>query len=123
MCGFMGVYLFSSFIARLIDMHSDNKVRQILGTDLSTVLKLAGFNIQICGAHLAHVGHLSSLTLVFVFQFIDSDEDNDGYVDTDEEVSNGRVNLLNGSGPPYFHGYLYMKSESLYQVTAQQACR
>ncbi|TNN03089.1 hypothetical protein fugu_000118 [Takifugu bimaculatus] len=28
----------------------------------------------------------------------------------DEEVSNGRVNLLNGSGPPYFHGYLYMKS-------------
>lgn len=47
----------------------------------------------------------------FMFQFIDSDEDNDGYVDTDEEVSNGRVNLLNGSGPPYFHGYLYMKSE------------
>uniref|UniRef100_A0A8C3G8P5 Myosin X, like 1 n=1 Tax=Cyclopterus lumpus TaxID=8103 RepID=A0A8C3G8P5_CYCLU len=42
--------------------------------------------------------------------FIDSDEDNDGYVDTDEEVSNGRVNMLNGSGPPYFHGYLYMKS-------------
>uniref|UniRef100_A0A671Z009 Unconventional myosin-X-like n=1 Tax=Sparus aurata TaxID=8175 RepID=A0A671Z009_SPAAU len=42
--------------------------------------------------------------------FIDSDEDNDGYVDTDEEVSNGRVNILNGSGPPYFHGYLYMKS-------------
>ncbi|KAM4608951.1 unconventional myosin-X [Polymixia lowei] len=42
--------------------------------------------------------------------FIDSDEDNDGYVDTDEEVSNGRVNLLNGSGPPYFHSYLYMKS-------------
>ncbi|KAG7227496.1 hypothetical protein INR49_005311 [Caranx melampygus] len=42
--------------------------------------------------------------------FIDSDEDNDGYVDTDEEVSNGRANLFNGSGPPYFHGYLYMKS-------------
>ncbi|XP_068602601.1 unconventional myosin-X [Brachionichthys hirsutus] len=42
--------------------------------------------------------------------FIDSDDDNDGYVDTDEEVSNGRVNLLNGSRPPYFHGYLYMKS-------------
>lgn len=49
-----------------------------------------------------------------MFQFIDSDEDNDGYVDTDEEVSNGRVNLLNGSGPPYFHGYLYMKSEELF---------
>ncbi|XP_019731142.1 unconventional myosin-X [Hippocampus comes] len=42
--------------------------------------------------------------------FIDSDEDNDGYVDTDEEVSNGRLHLLNGAGPPYFHGYLYMKS-------------
>ncbi|KAK1903064.1 Unconventional myosin-X, partial [Dissostichus eleginoides] len=42
--------------------------------------------------------------------FIDSDEENDGFVDTDEEVSNGRVNLLNGTGPPYFHGYLYMKS-------------
>uniref|UniRef100_A0A3Q2P4T4 Unconventional myosin-X n=1 Tax=Fundulus heteroclitus TaxID=8078 RepID=A0A3Q2P4T4_FUNHE len=41
--------------------------------------------------------------------FIDSDEENDGYVDTDEEISNGRVTLLNGSGPPYFHGYLYMK--------------
>ncbi|XP_034429221.1 unconventional myosin-X [Hippoglossus hippoglossus] len=42
--------------------------------------------------------------------FIDSDEENDGYVDTDEEVSNGRMNMLNGTGPPYFHGYLYMKS-------------
>uniref|UniRef100_A0A674BJK8 Unconventional myosin-X-like n=1 Tax=Salmo trutta TaxID=8032 RepID=A0A674BJK8_SALTR len=41
--------------------------------------------------------------------FIDSDTSNDDYVDTDEEVSNGRVNLLNGSGPPYFHSYLYMK--------------
>ncbi|XP_030200087.1 unconventional myosin-X [Gadus morhua] len=42
--------------------------------------------------------------------FIESDEDNECYVDTDEEVSNGRVNVLNGSGPPYFHSYLYMKS-------------
>ncbi|XP_028291759.1 unconventional myosin-X isoform X2 [Gouania willdenowi] len=42
--------------------------------------------------------------------FIDTDEENDGYVDTDEEISNGRMNVLNGSGPPYFHGYLYMKS-------------
>uniref|UniRef100_A0A671NS70 Unconventional myosin-X-like n=1 Tax=Sinocyclocheilus anshuiensis TaxID=1608454 RepID=A0A671NS70_9TELE len=41
---------------------------------------------------------------------IDSNDENDGYVDTDEEVSNGRVHLLNGSGPPYFHSYLYMKS-------------
>lgn len=53
-------------------------------------------------------------TSSFGFQFIDSDEDNDGYVDTDEEVSNGRVTLLNGGGPPYFHGYLYMKSETLF---------
>lgn len=65
---------------------------------------------------------LSSLMLLFGFQFIDSDEDNDGYVDTDEEVSNGRANLLNGSGPPYFHGYLYMKSKWFSQITAQQAC-
>ncbi|KAL0985675.1 hypothetical protein UPYG_G00160330 [Umbra pygmaea] len=42
--------------------------------------------------------------------FIDSETSNDGYVDTDEELSNGRVTLLNGSGPPYFHSYLYMKS-------------
>uniref|UniRef100_A0AAR2KG04 Myosin X, like 1 n=1 Tax=Pygocentrus nattereri TaxID=42514 RepID=A0AAR2KG04_PYGNA len=39
-----------------------------------------------------------------------SDSENDGFADTDEEVSNGRVGLLNGSGPPYFHSYLYMKS-------------
>uniref|UniRef100_A0A6Q2WTY4 Myosin X, like 1 n=1 Tax=Esox lucius TaxID=8010 RepID=A0A6Q2WTY4_ESOLU len=42
--------------------------------------------------------------------FIESETSNDGYVDTDEELSNGRVSLLNGSGPPYFHSYLYMKS-------------
>ncbi|KAI1898304.1 hypothetical protein AGOR_G00070940 [Albula goreensis] len=41
--------------------------------------------------------------------FIDSDDENEGYADTDEEVSSERVNLLNGSGPPYFHSYLYMK--------------
>ncbi|MCJ8732972.1 hypothetical protein PDJAM_G00217640 [Pangasius djambal] len=41
---------------------------------------------------------------------IDSDEENDDNADTDEEISNGRVNLLNGSNPPYFHSYLYMKS-------------
>uniref|UniRef100_A0A8K9WYD1 Uncharacterized protein n=1 Tax=Oncorhynchus mykiss TaxID=8022 RepID=A0A8K9WYD1_ONCMY len=49
------------------------------------------------------------MNLCVLSQFIDSDTSNDGYVDTDEEVSNGRVNLLNGSGPPYFHSYLYMK--------------
>uniref|UniRef100_A0A9J8BUS8 Myosin X, like 1 n=1 Tax=Cyprinus carpio carpio TaxID=630221 RepID=A0A9J8BUS8_CYPCA len=38
------------------------------------------------------------------------DDEHDGYVDTDEEVSNGKVNILNGNGPPYFHSYLYMKA-------------
>uniref|UniRef100_A0A3B5A2U5 Unconventional myosin-X-like n=1 Tax=Stegastes partitus TaxID=144197 RepID=A0A3B5A2U5_9TELE len=60
--------------------------------------------------HITDEEVLRKSSLVSLLQFIDSDEDNDGYVDTDEEVSNGRVNLLNGSGPPYFHGYLYMKS-------------
>lgn len=32
-------------------------------------------------------------------------------MDTDEEVTGGRVTLLNGNGPPYFHGYLYMKGK------------
>ncbi|XP_058889481.1 unconventional myosin-X-like isoform X2 [Acipenser ruthenus] len=41
--------------------------------------------------------------------FIDSDDENDVYIDTDEEFSNGRVTMFNGSGPPYFHSYLYMK--------------
>uniref|UniRef100_W5L1D5 Myosin X, like 1 n=1 Tax=Astyanax mexicanus TaxID=7994 RepID=W5L1D5_ASTMX len=53
---------------------------------------------------------LFSLSLSLSLQFIDSDDENDGFADTDEEVSNGRVSLLNGSGPPYFHSYLYMKS-------------
>ncbi|KAG9349282.1 hypothetical protein JZ751_027725 [Albula glossodonta] len=52
--------------------------------------------------------------------FIDSDDENDGYVDTDEEVSNGRVNVLNGSGPPYFHSYLYMKDETFMWFRAKQ---
>lgn len=59
----------------------------------------------------------------FGFQFIDSDEDNDGYVDTDEEVSNGRLNLLNGSGPPYFHGYLYMKSKKRLVLFVVLTCK
>lgn len=44
-----------------------------------------------------------------VLQYADSDDEHDGMMDTDEEVTNGRVTLLNGNGPPYFHGYLYMK--------------
>uniref|UniRef100_A0A3B4C8G7 Myosin X, like 1 n=1 Tax=Pygocentrus nattereri TaxID=42514 RepID=A0A3B4C8G7_PYGNA len=42
--------------------------------------------------------------------YVESDEEHDGYADTDEEVSNGKVNVLNGNGPPYFHSYLYMKA-------------
>uniref|UniRef100_A0A671TS82 Myosin X, like 1 n=1 Tax=Sparus aurata TaxID=8175 RepID=A0A671TS82_SPAAU len=42
--------------------------------------------------------------------YADSDDEHDGLMDTDEEVHNGRVTLLNGNGPPYFHGYLYMKA-------------
>nr|XP_009932442.1 PREDICTED: unconventional myosin-X-like [Opisthocomus hoazin] len=41
--------------------------------------------------------------------FLDSEEEVDVYVDTDEEFCNGRVTIFNGSGPPYFHSYLYMK--------------
>nr|XP_057947424.1 unconventional myosin-X isoform X1 [Doryrhamphus excisus] len=39
-----------------------------------------------------------------------SDDEHDGMMDTDEEVTNGRVTVFNGNGPPYFHGYLYMKA-------------
>ncbi|XP_037768620.1 unconventional myosin-X isoform X1 [Chelonia mydas] len=41
--------------------------------------------------------------------FLDSEEEVDVYIDTDEEFYNGRVTIFNGSGPPYFHSYLYMK--------------
>uniref|UniRef100_A0A8D0GBA6 Unconventional myosin-X-like n=1 Tax=Sphenodon punctatus TaxID=8508 RepID=A0A8D0GBA6_SPHPU len=41
--------------------------------------------------------------------FLDSEEETDVYTDTDEEFCNGRVTFFNGSGPPYFHSYLYMK--------------
>ncbi|XP_028293369.1 unconventional myosin-X isoform X1 [Gouania willdenowi] len=45
--------------------------------------------------------------------YADSEDEHDGMMDTDEEVTNGnggRVTLLNGNGPPYFHGFLYMKA-------------
>lgn len=51
------------------------------------------------------------LTFCLLSQYADSDDEHDGMMDTDEEVTNGRVTLLNGNGPPYFHGYLYMKGE------------
>uniref|UniRef100_A0A8B9FBW1 Unconventional myosin-X-like n=1 Tax=Amazona collaria TaxID=241587 RepID=A0A8B9FBW1_9PSIT len=41
--------------------------------------------------------------------FLESEEEVDVYIDTDEEFCNGRVTLFNGTGPPYFHSYLYMK--------------
>ncbi|ETE72713.1 Myosin-X, partial [Ophiophagus hannah] len=42
--------------------------------------------------------------------FLDTkDEEGDTYMDTDEEFCSGRVTLFNGSGPAYFHSYLYMK--------------
>lgn len=44
-----------------------------------------------------------------LLQYADSEDEHDGMMDTDEEVTNGRVTLFNGNGPPYFHGYLYMK--------------
>ncbi|KAG7258352.1 hypothetical protein CRUP_019282, partial [Coryphaenoides rupestris] len=40
----------------------------------------------------------------------DSDDEHDGLLDTDEEVTHSRVSILNGNGPPYFHSYLYMKA-------------
>uniref|UniRef100_A0A3B5M5T6 Uncharacterized protein n=1 Tax=Xiphophorus couchianus TaxID=32473 RepID=A0A3B5M5T6_9TELE len=49
---------------------------------------------------------------MYLFNYADSEDEHDGMVDTDEEVTNGRVTLLNGNGPPYFHGYLYMKGAS-----------
>uniref|UniRef100_A0AAZ3QJ40 Myosin X, like 1 n=1 Tax=Oncorhynchus tshawytscha TaxID=74940 RepID=A0AAZ3QJ40_ONCTS len=42
--------------------------------------------------------------------YIESDDEHEELLDTDEEVHNGRVTLLNGNGPPYFHSYLYMKA-------------
>uniref|UniRef100_A0A4W4H058 Myosin X, like 3 n=1 Tax=Electrophorus electricus TaxID=8005 RepID=A0A4W4H058_ELEEL len=75
-------------------------------TTLSTLSPLAAF-AQGCLCSLCQAVTWNHHMLP---QFIDSDDENDGYVDTDEEVSNGRVTLLNGSGPPYFHSYLYMKS-------------
>ncbi|XP_045081439.1 unconventional myosin-X isoform X2 [Coregonus clupeaformis] len=42
--------------------------------------------------------------------YMESDDEHDELLETDEEVHNGRVTLLNGNGPPYFHSYLYMKA-------------
>uniref|UniRef100_A0AAZ3SJ67 Uncharacterized protein n=1 Tax=Oncorhynchus tshawytscha TaxID=74940 RepID=A0AAZ3SJ67_ONCTS len=59
-------------------------------------------------AHLPPPTHIE--VYICVVQYIESDDEHDGLLDTDEEVHNGRVTLLNGNGPPYFHSYLYMKA-------------
>uniref|UniRef100_A0A8D0BVC4 Unconventional myosin-X-like n=1 Tax=Salvator merianae TaxID=96440 RepID=A0A8D0BVC4_SALMN len=41
--------------------------------------------------------------------FLDSEDESDAYMDTDEEFCGSRVTVLSGSGPAYFHSYLYMK--------------
>uniref|UniRef100_A0A8D2Q804 Myosin X n=1 Tax=Varanus komodoensis TaxID=61221 RepID=A0A8D2Q804_VARKO len=41
--------------------------------------------------------------------FLDSEDEGDAYMDTDEEFCISRVSILSGSGPAYFHSYLYMK--------------
>lgn len=52
---------------------------------------------------------MASSKCYLLLQYADSEDEHDGMMDTDEEVTNGRVTLFNGNGPPYFHGYLYMK--------------
>uniref|UniRef100_A0A4W5QUZ4 Myosin X, like 3 n=1 Tax=Hucho hucho TaxID=62062 RepID=A0A4W5QUZ4_9TELE len=54
--------------------------------------------------------HIDIEVYICVVQCMESDDEHDGLLDTDEEVHNGRVTLLNGNGPPYFHSYLYMKA-------------
>lgn len=56
---------------------------------------------------------LASSKCYLLLQYADSEDEHDGMMDTDEEVTNGRVTLFNGNGPPYFHGYLYMKGAFL----------
>lgn len=77
----------------------------------------------------AHAFPLTDHSLCLsLFQYAESDEEHDGYVDTDEEVSNGKVNILNGNGPPYFHSYLYMKGKKsndsifLYKIKSLMQC-
>ncbi|XP_067890797.1 unconventional myosin-X-like isoform X1 [Heterodontus francisci] len=51
----------------------------------------------------------SSNSVRYRSSFIDSEEEIDHRVDTDEEFSIGRAPIDSGSKAPYFHGYLYMK--------------
>ncbi|KAM4627006.1 unconventional myosin-X-like [Discoglossus pictus] len=54
--------------------------------------------------------------------FLDSDEEGDSHIDTDEEFTTGRVTLFNRGGPPYFHSYLYMKAGGLMNLWRRRWC-
>ncbi|XP_063789862.1 unconventional myosin-X-like [Pseudophryne corroboree] len=54
--------------------------------------------------------------------FLDSDEEADSHIDTDEELMTSRVTLFNGGGPPYFHSYLYMKAGGLMNLWRRRWC-
>ncbi|CAH2305349.1 unconventional myosin-X-like [Pelobates cultripes] len=54
--------------------------------------------------------------------FLDSDDEADSHIDTDEELMTGRVTLFNGGGPPYFHSYLYMKAGGLMNLWRRRWC-
>ncbi|XP_068103498.1 unconventional myosin-X-like [Hyperolius riggenbachi] len=54
--------------------------------------------------------------------FLDSDEEADSHIDTDEELMISRVTLFNGGGPPYFHSYLYMKAGGLMNLWRRRWC-
>uniref|UniRef100_A0A4W3J5L3 Unconventional myosin-X-like n=1 Tax=Callorhinchus milii TaxID=7868 RepID=A0A4W3J5L3_CALMI len=43
--------------------------------------------------------------------FMDSEEEIDMYIDTDEEFANTRGTMSNGTNQPYFHSYLHMKGQ------------
>ncbi|XP_053327663.1 unconventional myosin-X-like [Spea bombifrons] len=54
--------------------------------------------------------------------FLDSDDEADSHIDTDEELMTSRVTLFNGGGPPYFHSYLYMKAGGLMNLWRRRWC-
>ncbi|KAM4698021.1 unconventional myosin-X-like [Rhinophrynus dorsalis] len=66
------------------------------------------------GSFGSHCGSLDS--------FLDSDDEVDSHIDTDEELMTGRVTLFNGGGPPYFHSYLYMKAGGLMNIWRRRWC-
>lgn len=85
---------------------SSNTAKQFLKMILTVVIESNKIIILI---FLSFVIMPNNNSCHWTLQYADSDDEHDGMMDTDEEVTNGRVTLLNGNGPPYFHGYLYMK--------------